>query len=89
MGLSKFDYDGYGTDFIVKADCYDVGWMNFSLKIWATKKELLNALPNCACGWIKTGGNGHYKHVRVYSVHKLRSIFPSIEELKIRNPRIH
>lgn len=75
MSRSRFSYEGYGVDWILKSDVRDVSWMR-SRGVYATYKQLIAALPNCGCGWITTGGHGHLQHVRIYSLDKLRSLFP-------------
>lgn len=73
MGVSRWDYADYlKRDICVKSDLTPKGLRSFG--IIATQAEIDAVYFRCYVGWILTGGHGHQKHTKVYSIEKLRSL---------------
>lgn len=71
MGLSRYDYASYLEDEVcLKSDLTPKGLSKYG--IHATQSQIDAVYFRCYEGWILTGGCGHLKHCKVYSVEKLR-----------------
>lgn len=73
--LGRWDYVAYGynRDWVTKSDLTPGNLKQFGIK--ATGKEIKSKFAEAADGWILTGGRGYKKHVKKYSISKLREIF--------------
>lgn len=72
MGTSRYDYRCYlNREVCLKSDLTPKGLRRFG--IIATQAEIDAVYYRCYDGWILTGGHGHQKHTKVYSIEKLRS----------------
>lgn len=73
MGLSRWDYADYlRREVCLKSDLTPKGLSRYGIK--ATQAQIDAVYYQCYEGWILTGGYGHRKHCKIYSIEKLKSL---------------
>lgn len=70
MGINRYMYKGYGTEYLTKSDCTPK-MLFCKFGVTTTAKKIREVLANCEIGTITTGGYYIRKHSKVYSVAKL------------------
>lgn len=70
MGLSSWEYRGYRDTWLIKRDLHPSVLSHFGIA--ASQKDIDAVMDKCCDGWITIGGYGYRKHIRIYSIEKLR-----------------